>query len=396
MPRNHPNWLNAFLEWTSHGEAPQKLYFWTGISTIAGALRQQVWLDQAYFKWYPNLYVILVAPPGVVSKSTTAALGMGLLKEVPGVHFGPEVVTMQALLDAFEERTEMFEFDGMHYPMSALTISSSEFGNLLSPQDKVMVDMLTNLWDNVGFKKRTRMHGEQVIKSPFLNIIACTTPSWIAENFPTYMIGGGFTSRCLFVYADQKAKYVAYPYLHVPKDFAERRARLVEDLEHISMLKGPFTITPDGIEWGEKWYLKFMKEDSRKIDEATLGGYINRKQTLIHKVAMCLSASARDELVLDASVLALAEKFITELEGDMPQVFARVGQNEEGAHSMRLLQFIRKHHKMPVLEAYRYMHRFFPKFEEFQKILLSLVEAKYVKLEHTPTGLQVEATSSDS
>ena len=43
------------------------------------------------------------------------------------------------------------------------------------------------------------------------------------------MIGGGFVSRCVFVYADKKEKYVAYPGLVVPADHAETKRRLIAD-----------------------------------------------------------------------------------------------------------------------------------------------------------------------
>src|SRR5579864_7948017 len=122
--RNFPNWISAFMEYASYGEAPKHMYFWTAVSTIAGALRRQVWIDQAYFQWHPNFYIILVAPPGIVSKSTTAGVGMSLLKKVPDIKFGPDVVTWQALIGAFGESTMSFEYAGDFHAMSALTIES--------------------------------------------------------------------------------------------------------------------------------------------------------------------------------------------------------------------------------------------------------------------------------
>ena len=70
--RNYSDWLKAYMEYAGYGEAPKYMHFWTGVSVIAGALRRKVWIDEIYFKWYPNFYIIFVAPPGVVSKSTTA------------------------------------------------------------------------------------------------------------------------------------------------------------------------------------------------------------------------------------------------------------------------------------------------------------------------------------
>ena len=133
MKRHYDNWISGFMEYSSYSEAPRHMHFWVAVSTLAGALRRQVWIDMAYFKWYPNFYIILVAPPGIVSKSTTASIGMSLLKKVPDIKFGPDVVTWQALVGAFAEATVAFELNSEYYPMSALTIVSSEFGNLLNP-----------------------------------------------------------------------------------------------------------------------------------------------------------------------------------------------------------------------------------------------------------------------
>ena len=59
-----------------------------------------------------------------------------------------------------------------------------------------------------SFKKISKHAGNDDVVNPWINIIACTTPAWIAGNFPEYMIGGGFTSRCVFVYADAKERFV--------------------------------------------------------------------------------------------------------------------------------------------------------------------------------------------
>lgn len=374
--REHHDWLSAFVDYTKHGEAPTKLYFWVGIATVAGALKRRVWIDQRTFRWYPNLYTLLVAPPGVVSKSTTAALGMDLLRAVPGINFGPDVVTWQALFDAFNDVHEGVMYGNAPLEMSALTIAVSEFGNFLRPDDREMVDQLVNLWDGYAVKKRTRGDGEQVVQNPCLNVIGCTTPSWIAQNFPEYMIGGGLTSRLLFVYAEAKKQYVAYPFLHVPEDFNERRQALIRDLERISQLLGPFTLTRAATDWGEAWYERFHKTEARHIDETLLGGYINRKQTLVHKIAMCLSASQGDSLIIDQPHLERAVALITELESDMPKVYSRIGMSVEASAGQSAVAFVKRAGKpVPFYELYRYMQKTFPRVKDFNEVLEGLVKS---------------------
>lgn len=364
------------------------MYFWTGVSTIAGALRRRVWIDQAYFKWYPNFYIIIVAPPGIVSKSTTAGIGMDLLKRVPGINFGPSVVTMQALLTALAEKTEMFEFNGEYRPMSAMTIESSEFGNLLNPHDKDMVDMLVNLWDGKegALEKKTKHSGNDTVENPWLNLIACTTPAWIAGNFPEYMIGGGFTSRCVFVYADKKEKYVAYPGLQVPKNLAAISDRLVEDLTRISNLMGEFKLTREAVLWGEQWYRKLYSERPVNLDDERFGGYIARKQTHLHKLAMVLSASMGDDLTITDEFMDIADTMLADLEPDMAMVFSKIGKTEESVYTDRMVELVRRRGQVPYAELYRYVHGYFPSMRDFEDVLAGAIRAGYLKLEQDRLG----------
>lgn len=382
MARINSDWLTAFLDYSSYGEAPKHLYFWSGVSAVAGALRRKVWIDQAYFKWHCNLYIILVAPPGIVSKSTTAGIAMNLLKQVPDIKFGPDVVTWPALITAFAESTEGFFINDLLYTMSPLTLESSEFGNLLNPQDKEMVDLLVSLWDGKAgnFEKKTKHSGNDTVANPWINLIACTTPSWIAGNFPEYMIGGGFTSRCLFVYADKKAKYVAYPGLDVPANLAKMEADLVHDLTEISKLSGEYKLTPSAITFGKDWYTAHYAQVSPDLDLERFGGYLARKQTQMHKLAMIIAASSSDELIITPEHLAIADKMISDLEPDMKMVFSKIGRTDVTMYAERLVWFIKTKGKVHYQEAYKYVHTYFPSMRDYEDVLAGIIRAGYVKI----------------
>lgn len=381
MSRHFQDWIAAYLDYSQFSEAPRHMHFWTAVSVVAGALRRKVWIDQAYFKWHCNLYIVLVAPPGIVSKSTTVSIGMGLLREVPGIRFGPDVVTWPALVSAFAESTEAFEYDGMLYPMSALTLESSEFGNLLNPQDKDMVDLLVSLWDGKQgkFEKKTKHSGSDSIENPWINLIACTTPSWIAGNFPEYMIGGGFTSRCIFVYAARKAKFVAYPGLEVPPDLAGKRVKLIEDLTDIAQLTGEYKLTAEAITWGRAWYERHYSVRPVGLDDERFGGYIARKQTQIHKLSMILSAAMGNSLRITAEHLQIADQMITDLEPDLQLVFSKIGKSDTALYAERLIWYVHTKGIVPFAEAYRYVHSYFPSMRDFDDILIGCIRAGYIK-----------------
>lgn len=381
MSRNFSDYITAFQQYATFSEAPPKMHFWTAVSTIAGALRRKVWIDQYYFKWYPNFYVIFVAPPGVVAKTTTADVGMDLLRRVPGVRFGPSVVTWQALVQAFAEGQEGFEYPaGTLNTMAALTISSGEFGNLLNPQDKDMVDMLVNLWDGKGFKKITKHSGSDDVVNPWINLIACTTPAWIAGNFPEYMIGGGFTSRCVFVYTDKKERLVPYPGMVVPKGIDDYQNALVQDLERIALMAGEYKLSKEALEWGSEWYANHNTKRQPHLDDDRFGGYVARKQTHIHKLAMVLAASESDGLIITKDHLFRAARMVTDLEIEMVKVFSKIGMNDEAVAATRLLEFIKKRQTCSYTEAYRYVHAQFPQFRLFDEIIMGLVKTKRVMM----------------
>lgn len=390
--RKFPHWLRSFCNYGSFGEAPINTLFWTGVSTIAGALRRRVWLDMGYFQWVPNFYVILVANPGVISKSTTANIGMSLLREVQGVHFGPDVVTWQALVMGMAAAAEEVPDPetGELVPMSCLTIASSEFGNLINPQDREMVDIFVSLWDGQQgvFEKKTKTSGDDSVINPWLNIIACTTPAWISGNFPEYMIGGGFTSRCIFVYADAKRQLVAYPSKSIPVEFSDLKRDLIQDLERIGSIFGKYELDPAAYEWGTRWYEDHWSKPHEHLDAQQFGGYIARKQTHIHKLALVLAAAQRDERVVLKDDLEFAEKMVTSLEADMPKVFNRIGQSDITRVASDLAELIQKFGPMNQTALYQKVVRF-ASFEEFQDALNANMQAGYLKRTTSSDGVLI-------
>jgi hypothetical protein len=340
----------------------------------------------AYFKWSPNFFIILVAPPGIVSKSTTAGVAINLLRKVPGIKFGPDVCTWQSLVKSLSESQEQFNINGHDALVAAeVTIESGELGNLLNPQDREMVDLLVTLWDGRAvFNKTTKMSGSETIENPWINIIACTTPAWIAGNFPEYMIGGGFTSRCIFIHAEEKEKYVAYPGLQVPLTMGGTQTKLVQDLERISLLSGPFRLLPSAVEWGNAWYKYHYTHRPKELDDDRFGGYIARKQTHLHKLAMVLSASTRSDLTLTPEDLAAANVMLEDIERDMPKVFARIGKTEGAMHADRFLGHLKSQGAITYDQAFKFLHTHFPAGKDMEDVLAGLLKSG--QIEAVPVG----------
>jgi len=389
MTRHFHDWLQAYVDYTSYTEAPTHMHFWSGVSAVAGALRRRVWISQFEFEWYPNFYIILVAPPGVVAKSTTADISMKLLRQVPGIKFGPDITSWPSLIEAFEESTEAFDIAQEWHVMSPLTLVSSELGNLVDPNDRKLINVLIDLWDGKTgrIKKRTKNAGQNEIENPWINLIACTTPTWIAENVQEHMLGGGFISRCIFVFADKKRKHVPYLDEAIPDNVKKTREKLVQDLEKISLLAGEYKISEEARRWGRSWYEQHSSAAHAHLEKERFGGYLARKQTHIHKLAIVLAAANRDELVITAEDLSTAHSMVTDLEAEMAKAFSQVGQSETALYARKLVAFVAARRVVPYAEALRHVQPHFPRLRDFEEILDGCVKAGQICREHcTRTG----------
>lgn len=389
MPDRHfPDWISAFLTYTNHMESPKIMRSWAAISAIAGALRKHVWIDQDQFRWTPGLFIILVGPPGVITKSTTADLSMNLLREIPGIKFGPNNITWQALVGAFGAASESFPLGDEWVPMSALTLVSRELGSLINPKDQDLINLFIELWDgDKKYEKITKMSGNDTIDSPWINLFGATTPSWISDNMPKSAVSGGFASRCVFLYGDEKERFVPYPKLNIQSGHDLFRQKLIHDLEHIAInLVGEYILSPTAYEWGSKWYVNLWTEAKLHYNDDLIMGHIARKQTHMHKIAMILAASRKDALVIEAEDLQCADVLLKGVEADLPKVFSRIGRTEESLAAERFIEFVRHKGRIPYQEAYQQVHVFFPNFGDFEGMLVGAVRAGYIRVVPDPVG----------
>lgn len=379
--RHFSNWLMEYMLHSSHSEAPDPIHFWTSVSMVAGALRRHVWIEEFNFRWTPNFYIILVAPPAIATKSSSVDLGVSILQQVEGIKFGPDSMTWQGLTVALEEAANVVEIDDIILTSSAITCAVSELGTFLKTQDRDLLAVLTDLWDckRKPWRHRIKTGNKPTteIINPWINVIGCTTPSWLRENFTHEIIEGGLTSRCTFVFANMKRRLVPYPSLEISADeFYTRERLLVEDLTIISKLAGQYRLTPDAIKWGAEWYDELWGTIPVEVGDR-FSGYKGRKQTMIHKLAMVIAASQRNELYITAEDLMAANRCILGIEADTQKLFRRIGATSIARQREEILE----HLQMVGMCSETVLWKLFMTFvnrREFQEIMEGLVAAKAV------------------
>lgn len=305
------------MVYTAESESPDEYHLWVALNAVAGALRRRVFFDMGYFSLYPNLYVVLVGPPGRCKKSTAMRMGRQLLGEVPGLHFTVDSTTRESLV---RDMTQAYA-DGQ----SAMTAYSSEFASFLTSSGMDMVVFLTDIFDSPNeWTHKTKGGGINKIKFPFLNLIAGTTPDWISTSMPLTTVGIGLTSRVVFVYQDTPRVRPPIPKLSEAQK--ELATLLVEDLQQIASLSGEYTFVPEAWTMYEEWY-KARVQDPNPTDDPRLDGYFERKPMHLLKLCMIVAATRRDELLIHEGDLETAMSMLEHVESGMPKVFAGVGRN---------------------------------------------------------------------
>ncbi len=297
-----------------------------------------------FFKFVPNFYIILVGPPGIATKTTAIRMGSSLARSVPGVKYGPAAMTWQVLPKILKEGIEVIKYRGKNQVTCSASFAVSELGTLIDPGDKNMIDMLVDIWDanDEAWEKRTKGSGDDKVYNPWINIIAGTTPAWLSEHYPKQMLGGGFTSRCVFAYSDRKDKLVAYPKDLMTDSREALRPSLIHDLGEINKISGEYSLSKEAKEWGVEWYHELYKNPPKiALGEDQAHGYLSRKQALVHKLAIVQNASKTDELEISLRTLQDAATIFTSLEQGMAKVFESIYATRTQEVTGRIVDIVR-------------------------------------------------------
>ena len=363
------SWLDAYLAYTAESESPEEYHLWTGISVIAGALKRQVFFDMGYFLLYPNMYVVLVGPPGRCKKSTAMRMGRDILKGIPGQKFTADSTTREKLIINLSQAHK----DGA----SAMTAHSTEFATMLTSSGMDMVVFLTDIFDCPPvWEHDTKSGGKNTIKGPFLNLLGATTPDWISRAMPLDTIGVGLTSRIIFVHHDTPRE--ADP---IPRLTAAQKALvplLTADLLAIGSLSGEFTLSEEANDEYTKWYKKRLSNPNPSGDPR-LSGYYERKPMHLLKLSIIVAASRRDGLVILKEDMLGAMDTLDRIEARMPKVFIGVGKNPLHADKEAVLEAIIASGGMTQGELMA-MFSYSLRKDELAEVLDTLMMVKAIKL----------------
>lgn len=387
--RKLKNWLEGFEKATENTEPPTIFRKWVGISTVASAMERKVF-TQWEFPIYPNLYIVLVGP-SACRKSTAMGYGRRLLNFLP-INIAANATTREALIKALNIVNQEIQLEnGQSCRHSSITVNASELAVFLGDSNYQLMSDLTDWFDSGEiWRYETKNKGVDEIHGVWVNILGATTPMLVQKSLPSLTIGGGLTSRMIFIFAHKKEKNIAFP------QFTPEQEKLFKDLTHdlqlINMLQGQFTMTKDFAEEYAAWY-ESGETGPTAMDPDHFDGYIGRRALHLRKLCMIFSAAKRDTLILEKEDFVDALDYLVEAELQMLNVFRGYGRLETSEIGQRILrQLVENKGKITYKEI---LVRFYndATIPEIDELLTTLATIDYIKIKNEDGQKVIEANT---
>lgn len=346
--RELEDWLDAYLEYTDSSEPPTSFHIWCGLAAIAGALQRRVYLRQGLERTiYPNLYVILIGPSGRTRKGVALGIAKELLSQVGSVSIAPESSSgREALILAMKRAKQQFtdHSTGEIKEHCSLSAFSEELSVFLGQGDIKFLANLTDWYDSKDtWAYETIGRGMDSIQGVCFNMVGGTAPEWIQSMLPREAIGGGYTSRVIFVVEEWK-KHLSPDHTITAREL-DLYEKLGNDLNRIALLSGAFTFGQDAKDAYIAWYREqdsLMRTGRMPVEDHRFTAYCERRTTHIRKLMMILCASRSDALLIERRDFDRALLTLTQAEQKMGKTFGGLGTARYSDATEQIKDYIQK------------------------------------------------------
>jgi hypothetical protein len=344
------------------------------------------------------MYTVLVGHSGL-SKGRAVNPAVTLLRDANCANILSDKLTIQYILEKLSDRGQASATATLHLTPgvgsagtvtfaldSSCFISAPELEDLLTMSDAM--PSLKELWESKDgpFDYGTRGKGIVKIVKPCPTLLGACTPSQIAFLFPNKAIGGGFTRRVNFVYEAERFKYIPWPVERDKNDPVKES--LINDLRHISTVRGKFEFDPVARKLFESYYMDTHGDEF--LDEATSTYEVSRPYHVL-KLAMALSVARYDDLIINFLDISRSIQMVNKICDDLKKVFRAVGDSELAVIMDRVIRYIETRSKTTYVTRVDIMRDLWKDVGSSQNldILLATLEAGQIIRTVNRSGLTV-------
>lgn len=321
------DWIEGFLSHTENISSPRLFRKWGAIATIAGALERKVWVRSLGSRLFPNMYTVLVAPPGVGKTEITWRIRK-LWEGLEDHHIASTSVTKASLIDELADANRRWVDAKAADPVThfnSLLMCINELGVLLPAYENEFMNTLTDLWDCKHYSERRRTSKIEIdIDNPQLNLVAACTPSYLMHVLPEGAWDQGFLSRTMLVYSGDRQLRS----LFAESAFDEEEFNTLRDgLMDIANLFGEMRFEKAAAEAMDNFHLT---DGEPRPDHPKLLSYNIRRTVHLLKLCIVFSVSRSDALVVTLEDWQRAYDALIEVELHMPDIFKAMSQGGAG------------------------------------------------------------------
>jgi hypothetical protein len=288
------------------------------------------------------MFIVLVGASGRCRKGTAIGIGSFLMSFIKEVKLSSESTTREALIKRMKGSVSTIADPMQPHIIKthcSITIVSEELSVFLRQNDINFLSNLTNWYDSRDqWTYETKHGGAETVEGVCVNLLGGTAPDWLESMLPKEAVGGGFTSRIVFVTEERKRKTVV-----VPKMDDKRRDALVSDLEQIVQLVGEFIFSPEAETMYKNWYETQdiqSREGKMAVDDPRFSGYCERRPTHLKKLSMIVNASHTNDKIITADDFSRALKYLESVEKVMHKTFGGFGENKYGHQTESVIRYL--------------------------------------------------------
>ncbi len=339
MSRQLNDWLEQYLKATQNSEPPVLYHLWSGIMAIASCLQRKCWMNWGHeMTIYPNLYCVLVGPPGG-RKGTAMKIAKALVRNVDVVTGSDSLGSVQALYkEIVDSHAEYIDPEDMiTIPHKSLSVWSEEFQVFLSDSDPRLIGNLTDLFDCPSSWRYSAVgRGVSNLANCWLTLFGAITPSLLQSKLSQDAVGGGLISRIIFVVGYGKAKKV--PITFLSDEEYSLYDLLEEDLQDIKNLSGRFTCSSRFLDAYTEWYMG--ANSNCGVDSDKFVGYNERRALHIRKLCMIISVSESSSREMKERHFSRALHILEMTEAQMSNAFYGLGSGTASQSLPKVLMFL--------------------------------------------------------
>lgn len=372
-------WLGKYVRFMQELEACVRFKFFSAACVLGATINNKVWIhrgsEDLLPKLFPNIWVILLAPPGRGHKTSTINAALNCLYQAcPEVRILADKLTPESLVKSLSDPCTPGEKIRIGPRDATGIIKAPElsvfFGK--AQYNQGLVSLITDLYDfREEWAVETIMRGRNTLKNICISILGGSTPDWLQKMLPEDAFTGGFMSR--FVLVEMPPTYFkrkAFPEKKVQQGWDE----LVEELREKQGLHGEMSWTHQCAQYYQAYY-----ENLKPSGDVQKDAYQEREAEQILRITMLLALS-ENRMHIEEGDFKLAQKIVGVLMKETDPRIERLTTNPRMSLVQDIQDLLRQFGKIKEDELLRKVYRGLSLGEsQFYEALRVLKVAKVIK-----------------